>query len=73
MDGYAGSSDGKLRVGLANAIQQTTCVRSKQQSQNRHIHADGAEATRKAMVLCCGLGTQRGIGQIGHTGVELSE
>jgi hypothetical protein len=27
----------------------------------------------RGVVLCCGLGTQRGIGRIGHTGVELSE
>jgi len=49
MDGYAGSSDGKLRVGLANAMKQAICVRAKQQSQNHHIHAHGAGAIRKAM------------------------
>jgi hypothetical protein len=27
----------------------------------------------RGVVLPCGLGTQRGIGRIGHTGVELSE
>ena len=42
MDGHAGSSDGKLRVGLANPIQQTTCVRSKQQSQNRDVQSYAA-------------------------------
>ena len=49
MGGYAGSSNKKLRVGLANAIQQAMCLRAKQQSQNHHIHAHRAGAIRKAM------------------------
>ena len=49
MGGYAGSSNKKLRVELANAIQQAMCLRAKQQSQNHHIHTHRAGAIRKAM------------------------